>query len=76
MTFSSILKPQFPELSNFYHKSNDFTVFEARTNNFFDSNQITNGNVKRACSLNALSEETYLLLRKLCIPIPDTLEVK
>lgn len=55
-------------------RSNDFGVFETTTNNFLDANQITNGNIKRACFPNDLSEETYLLPWNLCT-IPDTPEI-
>lgn len=55
-------------LERFDHQSSDFRVFSERINQFSLANDIDDDNRKRAILLNILSEETYILLRNLCVP--------
>lgn len=47
----------------------DWPIYKRRLDNYFVANNITDGAVKRAILLNALSEEGYKLIYNLSLPI-------
>lgn len=60
-------------LYEFDHVQSDWTIFCARMEQYFIANAVKEENIKRAVLLNALSQETYKLVRNLCVPeFPET----
>lgn len=62
-------------LQTFDHNSSNITVFKERISQFFIANKITDKDRMRAIFLNTLSENTYVLVRNLCVPkLPEELD--
>lgn len=55
-------------INEFDHNRNDFSIFEARLEQFFIANDIKDPTRKRAVLLNYLAEDTYKLIKSLCVP--------
>ncbi|KAJ8949044.1 hypothetical protein NQ314_008295 [Rhamnusium bicolor] len=61
------------KISEFNYLNNDFSVSKVKLQQWFVANLISDHDVKRAILISSLSDETYILLRNLCIPRePDT----
>ncbi|KAJ8933137.1 hypothetical protein NQ314_014204 [Rhamnusium bicolor] len=61
------------KISEFNYLNNDFSVFKVKLQQWFVANLISDHDVKRAILISSLSDETYILLRNLCVPKePDT----
>lgn len=55
-------------LQTFDHKTSNISVFKERIAQFFIANKITDEERKKAILLNTFSEDTYVLVRNLCVP--------
>lgn len=56
-------------LNIFDPKVSNFSIFSERLKQFFVANKITDPDRKKAILLNTLSEDCYILVRNLCVPV-------
>lgn len=57
------------QLREFNPHISDWSIYKRRMDNYFIVNKISDGSMKRAMLLNALSEEAYQLIYNLCMPV-------
>ncbi|CAH0551085.1 unnamed protein product [Brassicogethes aeneus] len=55
-------------IKEFNHQSSHFSVFKVKIEQFFLTNGIKEDQRKRAILLNFMTDDTYILLRNLCVP--------